>query len=828
MNPVAMTILLTFLYLSPISALETLSDTIFIKEWLLCGPFSVGMREGITEAIPDIANIQPQEGDSLRSGLVQGGIVRWRRVETDPSGWLATDYQDVRWDSIMDYYGISGLLSLGYAYAEFFSPHKARCLAVATRIGSFVLNGRGYIGDVYGNNWFKTPVVIDSGKNRIVLRISGYGDQKVRFFLIPCQEPVIPIIDDITAPDIIADSARSLWLGIPILNTLTEILQGVHLKLNLDTLVIADTTVNHIPRLGVKKPAIRVNIPPLPYDTAGYKMILTITLNDFQRTDTVRLRSRLLTQAHKRTFISEIDSSCQYYALRYPENYDPNKKYGLILSLHGAGVEAYGLAECFQPKDWAFVVCPTNRRPYGFDWQDWGRLDCIEVLKEVQRQFPIDPDRVVLTGHSMGGHGTWHIGLAHPDLFAAIAPEAGWPSFPLYVPNFLQRSIIFTEPGKLAIRDMAARPDNTPAFLENALNLPVFILHGADDDNVPTIHSRNFALWLDVLGYKYHYKEVPGQKHWWEGCVDDPDLMDFLKNARREHGPRHIRFRTADLSQSRTSYWLTIDRVKTIGRDATVAASAGDSAVEIKTENITQLTLNLDQRLFFSGPIGVKIDGKTVIKRLELPAIITLHNTPKGWKLGRARTAGLAKKPELYGPAKQTLMRPFAIVYGTQDSAVAEFLMHAASQECLRWYLIGNGTTEVLCDTEPIPLDRNLILFGGEKENRVMKKIHHHLPITVKGGKMNLFKTELGESLSAVFVYPNPLNPERLILVRMGTDPLTTKLSFFWGIIGSGTAIPDFMIFDSQVRSFGWHGVRAAGFFSPEWQIDPLSTFIQK
>ncbi len=809
-------------------SLPSIKDTLYITDWLLCGPFSIGTREGITEAVPDMASLKPQEGDSLRSGLVQGGVVRWKEVVSDSAGWIDTDYQDVRWDSIMDYYGISGISAVGYAYAEFYCPQKARGLALATRIGSFVLNGRGYLGDVYGNNWFKTPVVLDSGMNRVVIRISGYGDQRVRFVFVPCPEPVVVFTQDIIAPDLIADSARLAWFGIPFLNTLTEILDGVHLRLTLDTFILADTIVNHIPALGIKKPAIKVNLPCLPYDKSGWRMRITITLDDFEHTDTVELRSKPLSCAHKRTFISEIDSSCQYYALLYPENYDPKKKYGLIVSLHGAGVEAYGLAECFKPKDWAFVVCPTNRRPYGFDWQDWGRLDCIEVLREVKRNFPIDSDRVVLTGHSMGGHGTWHIGLAAIDLFAAIAPEAGWPSFPLYLPNFLQRSIIFTEPDKLAIREMAARPDNVPVFLENALNLPVFILHGGDDDNVPTIHGRNFALWLDVLGCNYHYKEVSCQKHWWEGCVDDPDLMDFLKNARREPGPRHIRLRTADLAQSRTCYWLTIDRVKTVGRDATVEAFASDSTIEINTENIDQLTLNLDQRLFFSGPIGVKINGKPVIKRLELPAVITLHQTSQGWQQGKAKTSTLRKKPELYGPAKQALMKPFAIVYGTQDSTIADFLRHAATQEALRWYLIGNGTTEVLADTESILLDRNLVLFGGPEENLITKKIHQFLPITVNQGRLKLGRTELGESLAAIFVYPNPLNPERLVLVRMGTDPATTKLSLFWGIIGSGTSIPDFMIFDRQVRTFGWHGVRGAGFFSPEWKINPLSTFIQQ
>ncbi len=83
-----------------------------------------------------------------------------------------------------------------------------------------------------------------------------------------------------------------------------------------------------------------------------------------------------------------MDSSVQYYGLLPPSNFDPAREYGLILSLHGAGVEAIGQASAYRPKDWAYVVAPTNRRPFGFDWQDWGQRDMLEVLAEVEQHLP--------------------------------------------------------------------------------------------------------------------------------------------------------------------------------------------------------------------------------------------------------------------------------------------------------------------------------------------------------------------------------------------------------------------------------------------------------
>ena len=106
-----------------------------------------------------------------------------------------------------------------------------------------------------------------------------------------------------------------------------------------------------------------------------------------------------------------------------------DRRPALFLSLHGAGVQALGQSRSYSRKTWGHVVAPTNRRPFGFDWEDWGRLDAIEVLERAQAALGTDPLRVYLTGHSMGGHGTWHLGATFPDRFAAIGPSAGWISF---------------------------------------------------------------------------------------------------------------------------------------------------------------------------------------------------------------------------------------------------------------------------------------------------------------------------------------------------------------------------------------------------------------
>jgi dienelactone hydrolase len=821
------------------AALPAMTDTIDIPEWIVGGPFPSAPREGIVSVIDDPATFRPAVGDTFYTGLVQGGVTLAHKLAVDSLGWLATDYEGVRWDTIQDYYGIAGLSCAGFAYAEFASPRAQRALAAATDLGGFTLNGRGYLGDAYGSGWFGCPVELDSGTNRVLLRLTGFGDDRVQFRLVPVPADVRTVSADATLPDLVADSALDAWLGLPVQNLTGELLKGVAVGIKLRDSAVGSLTTD-LPPWGARKLPVRIRVPRQPWDSTHKTLPLLVETrlgDSVAFSETLKLDIRRAEEVRRVTFRSAIDSSVQYYAVLYPKDYVPARRYPVIFTLHGAGVEADGQARAYQPKDWAFVVAPTNRRKYGFDWQDWGRLDAMEVLDTVLTCLPIDPDRVLLVGGSMGGHGTWHVGLTHPDRFAVASPQAGWPTHPLYVPWFLQRSAVFAQPAALAIRDRVLRSDNTPALLGNALNLPYFILHGGDDDNVPPLHARNFKAWADELGLDVTLHEVPGRGHWYVyedlgvTCVDDTALMRFIRDKRRDRGPRHVRFRTGDLGTSSSAYWLTIDRVGVTGQDAAIEAWAGDSSVRVTTTNIDQFALELDGRVFFPGKVGVEIDGRPVGGRFALPGRLTFHRRDDGWRAGPRWPNGPAKSPAVYGPVKQALMRPFVLVYGTRDTALAADLCRAATQEALRWWLIANGDAPVLADTavnDTLLRARNVVLFGGPDQNAVARRIASDLPCRVRSGRLEFTGRDLGDSAAAVFVRPSPFNPQRLVLVRMGTDPAATRLAATWGFVYSGAGAPDFIVFDRRWRRYGWAGVRAAGLFDSYWQVDERSSFFER
>src|SRR6185369_5377876 len=138
------------------------------------------------------------------------------------------------------------------------------------------------------------------------------------------------------------------------------------------------------------------------------------------------------------------------YRLLKPQNFDAAKKYPLVLLLHGAGERGddnksqlkWGGDTFTQPeareKYPAFVLvpqCPKDKKWVEMDWggtvgkapEDPGPTQklLLGMLDSVQKEFPIDNDRLYLTGLSMGGFGTWDLITRYPDKFAAAAPICG-------------------------------------------------------------------------------------------------------------------------------------------------------------------------------------------------------------------------------------------------------------------------------------------------------------------------------------------------------------------------------------------------------------------
>ncbi len=205
----------------------------------------------------------------------------------------------------------------------------------------------------------------------------------------------------------------------------------------------------------------------------------------------------------------------------------------VVLFLHGRGESGtdgerqmdIGLPKAIRERgDFpAVVVLPqTPRRAW------WGdervAAAAIHALDAAMAEFGGDPDRVYLTGLSLGGYGTWAFAYREPDRFAALVPVCGGVS-----------------PGRrsrLGVPDWhpaAVHPEDPWTETARALrDVPIWIFHGADDRTVPAEESRRMAAALEAAGSPPRYTEYAGVGHdSWVRAYREDGLYEWLFAQRR-------------------------------------------------------------------------------------------------------------------------------------------------------------------------------------------------------------------------------------------------------------------------------------------------------
>lgn len=260
---------------------------------------------------------------------------------------------------------------------------------------------------------------------------------------------------------------------------------------------------------------------------------------------------------------------------------------------------------------------------------------------EVRRRWPVDPDRVLLLGYSMGGYGTWNVGLRHPDRFAGIAPLAGG----------ISRQEMITP-----------RDDRMRHVLGNARMLPSFFVHGSADRVVPARFSRTIAEDLAALGAEHVFEEVEGGGHilmrFLQGDAVSDRLEAWLAARAREPHPRRIAHHALSPAHG-DAWWLRVEA--TDGTPARVEAEALEgNRIVVTTAGVRRLTVRLDPALVdVARPVRLEVDGVVVhegVVAASLEAVAGSFAARRDPSLvyERAVTIDLPARPAAAGAPRQT------------------------------------------------------------------------------------------------------------------------------------------------------------------------------
>jgi poly(3-hydroxybutyrate) depolymerase len=756
----------------------------------------------------------PQEGDVVH--LADGTERRYTAIAANAEGWFEGD-----------------ALTGGYLYCKMESSEERIALLEASGDSMVYVNGEPRVGDPYAYGYVRLPIKLTRGTNHFLFSV---GRGRLRAKILPVSTPVFLNPDDATVPDIQQGDTKLLLAALPVVNA-TEKIQS---DLILQATIGGKTTTTALPPitpLTLRKLGFYFTSPA---DLPAGDTTLHLTVqgkNISPQSVTLKLRVRKLGQTYKQTFISEIDGSAQYFAVNPAQ--DPTPDNTLVLSLHGASVEAIGQADAYSPKDWATLIAPTNRRPYGFDWEDWGRIDAMEVLHLATTTFPHDPAHIVLTGHSMGGHGTWAIGSLFPDRFAAIGASAGWISFNTYGVA-TRESHKEGEPisPPLALMERAANIYDTLLRTDNILQEKVYVLHGDADDNVPVEQARQMRSELAKIHHpSVEWHEQKGAGHWWglpdrklpgADCVDWEPMFALFQKARLtpSDNDRHFTFVTINPAISATCRWVTIEQQEHSLMPSIIRCTLekASSAIQLTTENIARLTL-IGYRIPDSEDLKrLVVDGQTLPLPGRREGNLYLVRQGHQWRFARKGPDSSEKNPLRGGPFKQAFQNGFVLVYPTDGTDQENAWGYArARYDAETFYYRGNASPTIVADTEyndSKMRDNNVILYGNATINTQWRKLLKDCPVSITRDSVQLGTTHWsGDEYACAFVYPKPGSRTALVGVVGGSGlvglHLTDRLPYFV----SGAGFPDGLIATPTVLEKGGEGITAAWYFGNDWKL---------
>ena len=467
-----------------------------------------------------------------------------------------------------------------------------------------------------------------------------------------------------------------------------------------------------------------------------------------------------------RGYISRIDGSVQPYGVVLPATYDPKwpQPVRMDMVVHGRGpteinwVDQFEPARAAAPPDVDFIeVHPFGRGNNGWRWG--GEKDFFEAFDAAMKQYQPGTERLILRGFSMGGHGSWHIGLQHPTLWAAVSPGAGFTD---------TRNYLGKDSQSLPQPEVGWHVYDPVDYALNMANTP-FIAYCGDED--PALHqttlmadtAKYLNVPLDVIigpktGHSYHPESLK-------------ELMRRLAGFKRDPEPKKLTFTTFTLKHA-DCYWVHLTGLQEHYRRATVHAEViGDTAV-LRTENITALRLSPLPH----GVEKVTIDGTPVTftksRDRFLRPEVELHRENGRWKSGLP-DRGLRKQPKLQGPIDDAFTDRFVVVKGsgTPWSSAVQTAAEAELKRFAEVYRFGfraelpqRGDTAV---TDSDLRGSNLVLFGDPGSNKLIAKIAGRMPIrwTREGV---LWGGKLYPGAMPQLIFPNPLNPRRYVLLNSG------------------------------------------------------------
>lgn len=541
-----------------------------------------------------------------------------------------------------------------------------------------------------------------------------------------------------------------------------------------------------------------------------------------------------------RGYVSEIDGSTQPYGLLVPAGYRPGAggKWRLDVWFHGRGETLselnfiQGVERSGGPfvSDRTFVLQPYGR--YCNANKFAGEIDLLEAIQEVKKLYPIDDDRIIVRGFSMGGAACWQFAAHYADRWAAAAPGAGFSETPEFLRVFQNEAV---QPAWWE-RKLWQWYD-CPEYAPNFFNLPTVAYSGEIDRQKQAADVMEAALARE--GIRLAHLIGPQTAHSYHPAtrLEVAERIDSIAAAGRNPMPRRIRLRTPTLRYNKM-YWITLNALEEHWKPASVDAEVTSGGeVNLKTSGVRALTIDMP-----AGRAPFELDAHPRLRiddqRIEAPPVMSdrswrveLRRDGKRWISGAAPAAARrVKKHGLQGPIDDAFMQPFLFVRPSRlpaEPAVAAWVEAEMNRAIREWRRQFRGEARVKQDIEVTAEDiqrYNLVLWGDPEGNRVLGRLAHDLPLGWTQGEIRVGDRAFpGKNHVLLAIYPNPLNVERYVVLNSG---FTFREYDYLNNARQTPRLPDWAVIDTTTPPGTRYPGRVADadFFGEEWQLkEPAS-----
>jgi Prolyl oligopeptidase family len=536
-----------------------------------------------------------------------------------------------------------------------------------------------------------------------------------------------------------------------------------------------------------------------------------------------------------RGYVSKIDGSIQPYGLVVPTNYFPTTSHNFRLDFwfHGRGEQLSELAfigdrmrsrgEFTPPK--AFVLHLYGRYCNGSRFA--GETDFWEAFEAVKRNYPIDENRLVVRGFSLGGAACWHVTTHYASRWAAAAPGAGFSETADFLKVF-QKEELKPEWWEQKLWRMY---DSTAHAL-NTTMVPLVAYSGEVDSQIQAARAMEKAMAEEGLELEHLIGPKTGHSYEPTTKAELNRRIDALAARGRISVPRDVRFVTHTLRYNQMA-WVTVDGLREHWEQGRVIASLGSvgNTIGIQSTNVTGLTLNFGPGESTFEPVGnvmVSIDGDYVMgpkPKSDRSWVFSLVRTDGHWKAAGSPDTELHKQHGLQGPIDDAFLDSFLFVLPTGSPAnevVGNWTRKESAHAAEHWRSHFRGDVRQTTDKEVTDQDiasHNLILWGDPTSNSLLARIAPKLPIhwTQEGVKVGDKNYPAATSVP-VMIYPNPLNPKHYVVINSG---FTFREYDYLNNARQTSKLPDWAIVDASTpvtaRTPGT--ILNAGFFGERWEI---------